>query len=129
MAMYKVGNTGFNIATASMSIITPQPRSTGVQSTKRTFAANGNVFESALYIELLFSVLPTAYEYQQLLAQFDLNTFINKNVTIYAPDEQFFWQRFNGIAVRPEMGKDAKRDRYMIRDITILVKHLELLAP
>lgn len=129
MAQYKVGNTGFNVATASMAILVPQPRSTGVQMTKRTFSASGQIYEQSPYIELLFSVQPTAYAYQQLLAKFDLNVFINKGVTVYIPDEQFFWQRYNGIAVRPEMGKDAKRENYFIRDIVILVKHLELLAP
>lgn len=122
--IYLVSSAGYNVALVSLAVVVPQCRSTGVQSTRRNYAADGGVFDEARYVELIFDLVPNVTAFQALLTQFGVINVLTCPVTIYAPDERYSPTRMNGIAVRPEVGKDQASRNYFIRGVTILVKNL-----
>lgn len=125
---YKVSTSGFDQTLVSLTDIDPQPRSDGLKPTKRTFGFSGSINEQGKYIELEYTVIGDESDYLALLQQFDLDTFDTKEVTIYIPNENYVMTRYNGIAVKPEIGKDVIRKSFFVRDVTMLIKHLEVAA-
>lgn len=116
---------GHDVALLSLATIVPQPRSPqGVQAAQRDFAADGSVFETGLFIRLLWSSLGSETQYQALLTQFSLDTFLRFSVTLYAPNFERVWTRYNGSAIRPS----ATNYAIFPRDIQIVVNRLEALA-
>lgn len=98
--------------------------SEGVKPSRRSFAADGSIVEEGLYLELEWGVLESAADYLTLLTAFGLHDALTNEITIYARDARFVNVRYNGIAVRPELGRDARWDMFP-RGVTILVKNLE----
>lgn len=127
MTNYKVSSLGYDIPLISLNNIVPQPRTEGLQYTRRTFGASGVVRDQAPYIEFLFTGMVES-DYLALITQFGLSSSVNSNgVTIYiANDDLNTWTRYNGKAMRPEIGKDGSRRNFFVRDIVMLVKNLEL---
>ena len=123
MTTYKVKD-GHDQAEIDLVLIDPQPRSTGVRVTRRTHAAGGAVIEEGKYIELIWDIVPTANAWNALLNQFGLGAVLTNEVTVYVPDPQFYYTRYNGTAIRPEIGQDVQRTGYFIRNVTILVRDL-----
>lgn len=105
-------------------MIAPQPHSNGVQSTRRTYGADGSVTDEAQYIILTFDFSEDPTTYVALLTLFGVNNSLTAAVTAYLPDERLAYIRYNGTAVRPEPGKDMVRRNYFPRDIDILIKGL-----
>ena len=123
MSTYRVKD-GWNEALEDLVVISPQPTSDGIKPTRRTYAANGAVYDEGLYVELQFNVLNNASAYQSLLNQFGIQSATTNEVTVYVRDETFAWVRMNGTAVRPEPGRDVRWSKFFPRDVTILVKDL-----
>lgn len=125
MTTYRVAD-GHNIALGSLTTISPQPRSTGVQATRRTYVGAG-VYEEGLYVELQWDVLQTGVMYQDILTLFGVNTELTNQITLYARNEVFAWRRYNGLAIRPEVGRDVTWDRFRPRRILLLIRDLVLI--
>lgn len=125
--MYKVG-VGHDVSLEELKAVDPQPRCEGMRCTRRSYAADGAVRDEGRYVELLFSMLPDATTYQSVLGQFGVKEQLTSAVTVYLRDETYTWGRYNGVAVRPEPGRDVKWRGQFPRDITILVKDLEAVA-
>lgn len=123
MSTYRVAD-GWNVALGSLNVVSPQPTSEGIKPTRRTFSANGEVFDEAKYVELQFNMLGSASSYQAVLNQFGIQSATTNEVTVYVRDETFAWVRMNGTAVRPEPGRDVRWSKFFPRDITILVRGL-----
>lgn len=123
MTTYRVAD-GHDVALVNLDDIDPQPRSTGIQSARRTYAADGSVYDEGQYIELEFPSILTASEYQSMLSQMGVEDVLTNDVTVYVRDETFAWVRKNGVAVRPEPGQDV---RWLTapRGITLLIRDLE----
>ena len=121
---YKVAD-GHDVALVSLSNVDPQPRSTGIQTTRRTFAADGTVQDDGRYVILEWTAIENASEYQSLLSSFGIQTATTNDVTVYIRDETFAWLRMNGTAVRPQPGQDVKWKDYFPRDVMIMVRDLE----
>lgn len=122
MSDYRV-KEGLNQALVDLVAIDPQPRSAGVQATRRTYAADGTVHDEGLFVELVYDVLEDATALDDLLDQFGLDAATTANVTIYAPNQLHVYTRYNGLAVRPE----TRRNNYFLRDVTIVVRDLAAL--
>ena len=122
MSTYRVAD-GSDVALISLTVLDPQPRSEGIKTTRRTFAADGSVYDEGRYVELEFSMMPTAAEYLALLTTFGLHNATTNAVTVYVRDETFAFVRMNGTAVRPQPGRDVGWS-YFPRNITILIKDL-----
>lgn len=120
---YKVAD-GHNVALISLNAIAPQPTTEGIKPTRRTFAADGTVYDEGRYIEFLFSIVGNVTAYQSLLDLFGVKTATTNEVTVYIRDEVFSWVRMNGTAIRPEPGKDVQWRRFFPRNVTILVRDL-----
>lgn len=123
MSTYRVKD-GWNEALMDLAVVSPQPTSEGIKATRRTFSANGEVFDEGKYVELRFNIVNGATAYQALLNQFGVQSTTTNEVTVYVRDETFSWVRMNGTAVRPEPGRDVRWNNYYPRDVTILVKDL-----
>lgn len=123
MTTYRVAD-GFNVATGSLTVLSPQPRSEGIKVARRTYGGDGTVYDEASYVELEWDVIETVADYQALLTTFGVNTALTNEVTVYVRDETFAFVRMNGIAVRPEIGREVRYRQYFPRDITILIKAL-----
>jgi len=102
-------------------VVAPQPRSPeGVQYAQRDVAADGTIHEQGLFIPLLWSSISTATAYQALLTQLGLASAQRAAITLYAPDFQRNWYRWNGYAIRPQVSTYAT----FYRDIRIMVNRL-----
>lgn len=117
---------GHGVALVDLDAIVPQPRSDSVtQVVQRNQSASGAVHEIGLFIVLQWSMIADAAEYQALLDQFALDsTNLTSSVTVYVPNFEYTWTRYNGTAVRPQQGVTIKRADYFIRDVSIIVKNL-----
>lgn len=124
--IYKV-KIGYDVPTVNLDPVAPQPKSDGVRATQRMHTGNGLIFEQGLYVELVFGALGTVAQYQALLGQFNLSTFNVAPVTIAVRSERLVTTRYNGTAVRPDLGNDAHWS-FMPRDVVILIKNLEALV-
>ncbi|MGP1664947.1 MAG: hypothetical protein ACTS5I_03335, partial [Rhodanobacter sp.] len=90
---------GHSVALVDLDPIVPQPRSPqGVQAAQRDFGADGSVFEQGLFINLLWGSLGSVAEYQTLLAQLGLDDQLRQAITLYAPNFEREWIRYNGYA-------------------------------
>lgn len=130
MALYAAA-VGHNIALGSLITIAPQPRTdVTTQPVQRNASASGGVHEQGLFIVLQWSMLDPTTEYAALLDQFGLgaDAVPQANVTLYCPNFEYVFTRYNGIAVRPEQGTDIKRSNTFIVDVSIIVKNLVALA-
>lgn len=121
---YKVKNTGHGVPLLSLVNVVPQPHSTGIQTTRRSFAADGSVYDEAQFIELEFDLVQGPTMYVALLTLFGVQNVLTCPVTVLIPDERLAFIRYNGTAVRPSPGKDMRQTRFFPRNIVILVKDL-----
>lgn len=126
MTTYRVAD-GFDVPLLSLTTISPQPSSEAAKPLRRTYGGSGAVYDEGLYIELEWSVLESQTEYQALLvAFFGAGYAATNEITLYAPSPQGQFQRYNGIAVLPENGRDVRRREYFWRELAIVVKGLYL---
>lgn len=125
MSTYRVAE-GFNVALGSLAVLDPQPRNGEVKAL-RTYGDTG-AQERAEYCTLIWDVLDTEEAYQAVLTQFGLLDALYANVTVYTRNEVFDFTRYNGIAVRPEIGQDGAWERYFARNFAIYIKDLEALV-
>jgi hypothetical protein len=116
---------GFDEALVDLVDVSPQPTSEGIKPTRRTFAADGSVYDESLYTEWVFSALESVTMYQSVLTQLGIINQLTNEVTIYTRNRAFGWVRMNGIVVMPEPGRDLKWEMPFPRDIVILIKDLE----
>jgi hypothetical protein len=127
MTTYRVA-VGADVALGSLADMTPQPRSTGIQYTRRTYAADDSVYEEGPFVELEWDYIESPTAYVTLLTQFSLHDSLTNIVTVYVRNDQFTFVRMNGKAVRPEMGRELRWDKFFPRNLTILVKNLTTAA-
>lgn len=121
MTNFKI-DTGHDQTLGDLNNFTPyQPVTQGLQHLRVSHAASGAVVVEEPYIEFVFPIL-TESQYTALLTLCGLTTGVyTSDVTIYAQDDQFSWQLFNGTAVRPET---LKRRNFHLYDVVILVRNL-----
>ncbi len=124
MSTYRV-KTGHDEDLVDLVDVDPQPTSTGIQVTRRSYGGDGTVRTVGLYVELVFNILPTTADYQAVLTQFGLSGSLTADVTVYVRDGTFTWIRKNGKAVQPDPGRDVVWTNYFPRRINILIKNLE----
>lgn len=125
-SLYKVKNTGHGVALVDLVNVVPQCHSTGIQTTRRSFAADGSVYDEAKFIELEFNLVQGPTLYVALLTLFGVNNNLTCLVTVLIPDERLAFVRHNGTAVRPSPGRDMRQTRFFPRNIVILVKDLSV---
>lgn len=122
---YRVA-TNHDVALGSLTVLVPQPRCPGLQAAERSYAADGSVYEQGAFVRLIWDVFGTATEYTDVLALFGLSeTVLWREVTLYARNANYAWQRFNGVALHPRLGVDGEWSNYFPRGFTIYVKELE----
>jgi hypothetical protein len=119
MSVYRAA-IDFDKPLANLVNLSPQPRSTGVQPTRRTFTGN-SILDEGLYCELIWDGgIDDATQYRGILGYFGLHNATYRPVTIYARNDLFEWIRYNGIAVRPEPVWEAYFPR-----LTVLIRDLQ----
>lgn len=119
----------YNVALLSLAPILWQPRTDStVQAVVREYAISGSIHESGLFIALLYSAFDDPTDYAAQVAQFDLTANLTRQITLYCPDEQFVWHRYNGLIAKPSQGDDVKRSDYFVKDAVFLVTRLFQLA-
>jgi len=121
---YKVAD-GSDVALVSLTDLDPQPMSEGIKPTRRTHTASGAVYDDGEYVELEWNVMESVTQYQAVLTAFGLLTALTNAVTVYVRDDTWTFVRKNGVAVRPEMGKESRWSNFFARNITILIRDLE----
>ncbi len=131
MSTYRVA-TGSDVILGSLTVLAPQPSGEAViQTTRRTYAADGSVYDAARYVELEWTAFTDGADYITLLALFGLSASVaDAAVTVYIRDETFVWVRMNGTAVRPEPNREIKWGEVQSRPlgINILIKGLATAA-
>jgi hypothetical protein len=131
MTLHQVG-IGHDVAVVDMDPIVPQPhvRFGGRQVTRRTFGLDGTVHDDAPFVEFVWNRVGTQATYDSILAQFGVQSFAQADVTIITRGERMqFTARWNGVAVRPQLGVDADWTFPFPSSIVILVRNLEPSVP
>lgn len=127
MTTYRVA-TGHDVVLGSLTVLDPQPDpGTLIQTTRRSYAADGTPTDQGRYVELPWSALATSTIYTNILTLFGLNaSTISALVTVYVRDETFAFVRMNGTAIRPEPMREVTTGDRQQRplDIKILVRNL-----
>jgi len=123
MSDYRVAD-GHDVVLGSLSVLDPQPASEGIKPTRRTYGADGTVYDEAKFVELEYSMVESATAYQAILTSFGVNAALTNDVTVYVRDETFASTRQNGTAIRPEIGRDVRWRNYFPRDVMILIRNL-----
>lgn len=121
MSTYRVAE-GHGVALVSLTVITPQPMALPVAPTRRDYVGDG-IHDQGLFVEFTWSSLKNITAYQTLLALFGLDSAKFADVTIYAKNDLMTFARYNGLAVRPEPGREVGY-RSFPRNITILIRDL-----
>ncbi len=125
MSDYRVA-TGHDVVLGSLTVLDPQPRSTGIQVLERSYAASAAVVDQGIYTEFIWDVLETDVKYRSILADFGLSASVRfADVTVYLRNQVWEYVRYNGVAVRPLQGQQARWELPFPRDIKILVRNLE----
>jgi len=112
------------VALVSLTTLSPQPRSTGIQTTRRSYGADSTVLDEGRFVELEFDFSEDPTAYGALLTLFGINSALYAAVTVYVRDEKFAFVRMNGVAIRPQPAKEVTWERFFPRNITILVRDL-----
>jgi hypothetical protein len=116
---YKIA-TGSSVALVSLALMTPQPRSAGVQYARSTVSADGALHHEGAHIALIWDVLEEYTDLATLLTQFGLGSATSATVTVYCPSDLQVYTRYNGLAIRGEMGRES----YFLRGIQIVIRDL-----
>jgi hypothetical protein len=121
MTNFKI-DIGHDLLFVDLNDFTPyQPVTQGFKHLRTNYAASGEIIVEEPYVEFMFPIL-TETQYIALLALCGLTSGVyTADVTIYAQDDQFGWQLFNGTAVRPE---NLRRRNFHLYDVPILIKNL-----
>lgn len=125
MSTYLLAPT-HNVAEEFLLPIAPQPKSKGLQYARTTFAASGAVVREGRWIELVWDVIQNDAAYDELLEQFGLDLLTSAPVTVWVPGPRRIWQRYNGTCIRPATGESMEHSQYFLRDVTILIRDMEL---
>ena len=127
MTTYRV-KVAHDVILGSLTVLDPQPDpGTLIQTTRRSYAADGSVTDQGSYIEVKWSALATSSIYTNILTLFGLNASTSSAlVTVYVRDETFAWVRMNGTAIRPEPMREVSTGDRQQRplDIVLLVRNL-----
>lgn len=111
---------GHNVAVEDMLPFDPQPETPGMIPTRRTNALSGKVIDEGLYVPYTWPLFDLDEDYRAILAQCGLLTATTALVSIYAQDENYDWVARNGMAIKPEIGTDGRRD-FFLQNFTIRV--------
>lgn len=122
MSTYR-GATGHGVALASLTVFSPQPSGGIVRPTRRDYMADSAPNDQGLYVEFAWSLLANVASYTTILTVFGLQSAKSANVTIYAKNDLLVWTRYNGLAIRPEPGREMSY-RSFPRGVVILVRDL-----
>lgn len=118
--------SGWNIALVSLVAPDPLPESGMVMPVQRNYGASGIPHEIGLYAELKWPLIETEADYLAMLTSIGLNSALSNQITLYVRDFALQWHRYNGIAIRPEAGRDVSW-RYFAVNTTMRVIKLEQL--
>lgn len=124
LSAYAVADT-YHEPAGNLVALDPQPRSKGVEITRRPHSPSGGVKDEELYVWLEWDYFATPAAYQSILTQLGLLNALTNQITISARDQEFTWKRYNGIAVKPQLGQDGEWANYYLRGVKVLVKFLE----
>lgn len=123
MSDYRVAD-GFNVALGSLTVLSPQPSSAGIQYARQSFTADGTPIKEGAFVELVWNVLGTKTQYQSLLTAFGLLSADSNDVTVYVRNDRFDYVRMNGKAIAPLPQNGVSWEMPFPRNITILVRDL-----
>ena len=121
--------SGHGVALESLIPFDPQPMSPGMQTVQRNQSASGLVHEIGLWIPLVWGVFEAEEDYQTILTNAGINvlgTYTNQG-TIYVPNFQWVWGRYNCTFVRPQVGQNIRWDNFSLGGATLICKNLEAL--
>lgn len=101
MPNFQIG-LGHNAAAVDVVDFVPyQPLTPGLQYTRRSSTAGGYEDEGP-FIRFTFGVM-TEVEYRAMLTQAGVLSAETALVTLYAQDENYNWDYFNGKAIKPRL--------------------------
>lgn len=120
--------TGHDETLDAADALVPQPRTIGLQYTRRLYPLSGNLIDEAPFVEFLYSMIESITQYQAILTQYGLLTAKTALVSVQIQDENYDDAVFNGVAVKPQIGVDGQREDYFLRNFTLLVHSLRAQA-
>lgn len=124
MSDYRVAD-GHDVALVSLNVLSPQPRSRGIQYTRRSYAADGTPINEGAFVELIWGVVADDAALQSILTTFGIYTATSNDVTVYVRNENFDYVRKNGKAIKPQIGEGLEWSNYFPRDLVILIRNLQ----
>lgn len=131
MPTYPKVSSGHNVPLVNLTSIAC--KHDPVAPVDREYSVTAKINDLGFYTCFHFDFSEDGESYdEEILYSFFLNTDNGNNdqydVTVYVRNTRMRWQRFNGVALLPEMGQDAKWDNYFPRGISVYVVDLEGLS-
>jgi hypothetical protein len=82
MTTYRVA-TGHDVVLGSLTVLSPQPDpGTLIQTTRRTYAADGTPTDQGRYIEFTWSALADSTAYTDILTDFGLSASVSRHLLL-----------------------------------------------
>lgn len=129
MSVYKIA-PGHDNADGFVTL-NPQPASPGLLYAERRFAANGAVYDhGAAHTLWIYDGILTPAQYSAVLTDCGLISVVSALVTIYTLTDaaRATWTTYNARIVRPFNGADARFKRGFWRDVTFILRELEVVT-
>lgn len=124
---YRVG-IGHDLDFASTDIIIQQPRAEFIRPGDVQYGIDGTRHLQAEHVVFVFEMIDSYELYQQILAQFNLDTEEKQDVTVYALNRRLFWNKFNGVAHLPVPEEDFRWEGMFLKNVRLYVTDLEQIA-
>ena len=124
---YRVG-IGHDLDISETDIIIQQPRAEFVKPGDVQFGVDGTRYLQAEHIVFTFEMVESYTLYQQILAQFNLDTEEKQDVTVWALNRRLFWNKYNGVAHLPVPEEDFRWEGMFLKNVRIYVTDLEQIA-
>lgn len=121
-------STGHNVATASLGTLDPIPHVDPVMPVDREYSISGKANDIGFYTCFHYDMVQDESEYLAILTAWGIATINQADVTIYCRNQRMVGTRYNGTALLPEMGQDAKYEGGFPKNIAIYVVDLEELV-
>lgn len=124
MAPYRVTTGHGNILTDT-EFINPEPSGSFPESVEVKYALSGATYHEGSSFILHWDMIETEAEYQAMLEQFGLDVADYADVTVYIRGKRSAFKLYNAVAHLPEPETDIKWSNVFMRNVNLILTHLE----
>ena len=116
---------GHDLDLGDLLVPEPEARHDPAAPASRDYSVTGSISDQGLFTCFHWDYVEDENEYFSVLTQFGLGMNDTCEVTVFIRSPRLQFVLYNGLAILPQMGQDAKWDNMFPRAISIYVVNLE----